>query len=145
MNSRISSCGKPAAMLSRDGGGLASAAGPASVAIEAAASRHLGHKPCGASGGMGALHLGQHLIGSVFIVTVPEEIPCAGYKKSEAEANVSTSVTACSSRRPACCRGRHLAARYISLFRWAGCPALRQAGRLPLHWAKVLALTAGDF
>src|SRR5262245_28841184 len=70
-------------MDSIGGRGDASAAWPASVGVEAEASRQLGHSPCGASTGMGALHLGQLFRASVFIVTVPEEIQPAGYKKNE--------------------------------------------------------------
>jgi sugar phosphate isomerase/epimerase len=58
--------------------------------MEAAERRHLGHNPWGASGGMGALHLGQ-LLASVFILTVPEETDDGRYRKINEAATDSRS------------------------------------------------------
>src|SRR5688572_19334542 len=64
ISSMISSWGKAAATRSRDGIS-AVAVGACASGRAASASTHLGQRPCGASLGTGAPHLGQRLFAAI--------------------------------------------------------------------------------
>src|SRR5262249_22340653 len=81
INSMISSWGKAAATAVNAGGVGRGDESAVSVGIEACARRHLGHRPCGASAGIGPPHLGHWLKLDVSLIPIPEARMQRGYRK----------------------------------------------------------------
>src|SRR2546428_141060 len=85
MSSSTCNCGKAAARRSREGiCAVAVGEDAGSLVMAAWARTHLGQRPCGASAGIAAPHLGQEFgFDIMFIHPLPEMFRNRGYRKNE--------------------------------------------------------------